>query len=239
MGTEELIESFLAGMPSTMPGYLLHVFIAVLVCMPVFSITEVVAHGYLMHKKLFPPVVHRLLPKVEDFYQRHEVRHHNKFYRQFDYEPDPVGKYDNLRFRRSHYLVIGILLAPFAFTLMYISPVSAVMFVICCVVHNLVWSLVHTQMHIPKDVFWKDWAYFRLLARHHFMHHQDPSRNFNIVIPMADYLIGTYKKPEFGDIREMIRLGYIKPKTSTVRRMVKSLQPRPAYAYDSGLINQA
>ena len=219
------------GLPSTVLDYFLHVIIAVLVCIPVFSMTEIMAHGYLMHKKLFPPLVHNLLPKAEEIYQFHEVRHHRKFYRQFDFEPDPVGKYENLLLRRSHIIVIGLFLMPLAFTLLYISLVSAITFIVCCVIHNIVWGLAHTQMHIPKNVFWRDWSYFRLIARHHFMHHQDPSKNFNIVIPLADFLFGTYKKPCFGDIREMIRLGYIKPKTNRLKQVAMSSQPRSAYAY--------
>ena len=38
------------------------------------------------------------------------------------------------------------------------------------------------------------------------MHHRRTNRNFNVVIPLADHLLGTVVKPGLADLREMLRL---------------------------------
>ena len=50
---------------------------------------------------------------------------------------------------------------------------------------------------------------YRFLARHHVMHHRQTGTNFNVVLPLADYIVGTVAKPKETDIAEMKRLGYV------------------------------
>jgi sterol desaturase/sphingolipid hydroxylase (fatty acid hydroxylase superfamily) len=79
-------------------------------------------------------------------------------------------------------------------------------------------------MHIPKDVFFKDSALFRYLARNHFMHHRKSTKNYNVVCPLADYLFRTKAKPTQADIREMLRLGYLRPTSDRVQELIDRLR---------------
>ena len=83
------------------------------------------------------------------------------------------------------------------------------MFVASAFAHNRLWNALHRQMHIPEDVFFKDWKVYRFLARYHFMHHQMNGRNFNVVCPLADFVLCRTAKPRVRDIRNMLTLGLL------------------------------
>ena len=61
------------------------------------------------------------------------------------------------------------------------------------------------------------------------MHHQQTDKNFNVVCPLIDFLTGRVAKPNATDIREMIRLGYIKPRSERAQKLVPQLRPTPSY----------
>jgi len=83
------------------------------------------------------------------------------------------------------------------------------------------------QMHVPeRDAWFRRTAWFRMLGRHRFMHHKRNNRHYNVVLPLADYLLGTAVAARRGDVREMLRLGYLRPRTGVGRRFVGSA-PRP------------
>jgi hypothetical protein len=67
-------------------------------------------------------------------------------------------------------------------------------------------------MHIPKQAFFRNWGAFQFLARHHFMHHEQVDKNFNVVFPLADFVLGSVARPTLGNVREMMRLGYLAPR---------------------------
>jgi hypothetical protein len=48
--------------------------------------------------------------------------------------------------------------------------------------------------------------YFRLLTKHHFLHHKYINCNFNLVLG-GDFILGTHREPTKGDIAEMKSLG--------------------------------
>ena len=49
----------------------------------------------------------------------------------------------------------------------------------------------HWVMHVPKERWIEKTAAFRFLDRHHRLHHLFQYRNFNVVLPVADLLLGT------------------------------------------------
>ena len=48
--------------------------------------------------------------------------------------------------------------------------------------------------------------YFKMLWRHHFLHHKYPSSNFNFLLG-GDHLLGTYRRPDKKDLAEMAEFG--------------------------------
>ncbi len=49
----------------------------------------------------------------------------------------------------------------------------------------------HWVMHVPRERWIEKTAAFRFLDRHHRLHHLFQYRNFNVVLPVADFLLGT------------------------------------------------
>ena len=191
----------------------------------IISFVEHIIHRYFMHKKWLPAAFYRAYPFFNTTYEAHAVRHHGRWYKRFDYEPDPFGRLDNVTFTLSDSLAMLISALPIWAPLIFLSPFGGCVFVASTFVHNRLWNALHRQMHVPEDVFFKDWKMYRFLARYHFMHHQMNGRNFNVVCPLADFVLCRTAKPRVRDIRNMLRLGLLYPRTIRMRRRVLGARP--------------
>lgn len=169
-------------------------------------------HRHLMHRKRFPKWVYRFSPYILETFEAHAVRHHGQYYDEFDHEPDPAGREYNLDIKVGETVTIVICLAPVFALIFWLSPLGGSILLGMSVLHNQAWNLLHREMHIPQHGWLGNTAFFRFLARHHFLHHEQTSKNYNIVFPLFDYVFFTTAKPNFGDIREMLRLGYLTPR---------------------------
>lgn len=174
------------------------------------SFFEYLIHRYVMHDRKLRDAI---LPKRDDtngIYHKHAKLHHGVFYGQFDLETDPVGKELNIVFTWDDTALVLLGLSPALFIIGYfISPAVALAFIVVAVLHNRVWNLLHHEMHIPTHAWWTKTASYRFLARHHFMHHQKTGTNFNVVLPLADFVLATVASPNKDDIVEMRRLGFL------------------------------
>ena len=226
------IYAFLASRwPTTPAEWTLHIGGGVLFNLVILSIMEHRIHLNLMHIRAMPKWVYKAVPFFARFQRRHHVLHHHTYYQQFDYEPNPEGRYENIFIRFYQSLIIGAAVLPVFLLVCFVSPVVAITFGLLGFLHNRLWGVVHVQMHIPKDVFFRRWAIYRFLARHHFIHHQQPFKNLNVVVPMADWFFGTVAKPTLGDVREMLRLGYLLPRSERAKRLQPLMKPRPGYTF--------
>jgi hypothetical protein len=50
---------------------------------------------------------------------------------------------------------------------------------------------LHHLMHKPRFVTVANWPYFRFIERHHRIHHMQMDRNLNVLLPIADFALGT------------------------------------------------
>ena len=62
--------------------------------------------------------------------------------------------------------------------------------VVC--LHHFIWNQIHMEMHKPEKRFFSHWSTYKFLARYHYLHHRYPNKNFNVVLPLADYVLGTH-----------------------------------------------
>jgi sterol desaturase/sphingolipid hydroxylase (fatty acid hydroxylase superfamily) len=53
------------------------------------------------------------------------------------------------------------------------------------------------------------WSTYKFLARYHYLHHKYPHKNFNVVFPLADYVLGTHIRASTSDLEDMSRLGLL------------------------------
>ena len=53
------------------------------------------------------------------------------------------------------------------------------------------YEYIHWCMHLPKARRLEKGEWFRRLNGHHLLHHRYMHKNFNVVLPLADFLLGT------------------------------------------------
>ena len=199
-----------------------HIAFWVLINYVLISFVEHIIHRYLMHMRRLPHLVYRLSPYLLDVFEAHAVRHHLQWYKTFNYEPEPVGREENLDIRLVDTAAILTGSAPIWLLEMWLWPTAGFLYMVMMFIHNRLWSSLHRQMHIPQGVLFKDWPVFTFLARYHFMHHQMVGKNFNLVFPLADLFMGCVAKPRLRDIRKMVGIGLLCPRR---KRTIYSSEP--------------
>lgn len=147
------------------------------------SAGEYVSHRWLMHKRWdFGP--------LKTIWYRHMSLHHGKYYKRFDYETDPVGKYINLRLTLWHSIVLA---APFCILISLVSQVGAYVLACGTLLHLILWNVLHSEMHNPQWRFFRTWRLYRWLAGYHWVHHKHPAWNFNVIFPFWDFVLRTHR----------------------------------------------
>jgi hypothetical protein len=151
------------------------------------SLAEYALHRWPMHSKAFATRFRPAWPAFE----RHARLHHGRFYREFAHDPDPVAKYVNIDLDPGFSLLAS---AP-VWGLLYVAgcTTGAAVFAGFVVAHALVWSAVHREMHEPEGRWFSGTRLYRFWRSYHKTHHDHPSANFNVVLPGADHLFGTYR----------------------------------------------
>jgi hypothetical protein len=62
---------------------------------------------------------------------------------------------------------------------------------ISCTLYYAAYEYMHWCMHLPKKRHVeRSWIFYRLNG-HHLLHHRYMHKNFNVVLPLADLLLGT------------------------------------------------
>ena len=69
--------------------------------------------------------------------------------------------------------------------------------------HHWAWNTIHLEMHKPEHRLFSTWPIYKFLARYHCLHHRHLDRNFNVVFPLADYVLGTSVRANEGDLEYM------------------------------------
>lgn len=164
------------------------------------SFLEHQVHRNLMHRRTF---LSRRLPSFNKVFEHHAVFHHGQYSQAFEDSPVEPGEDRDLRLS----LREGFLEAlPVAALLAMVSLEGAIILEIVVCAHHFVWNQIHLEMHKPEHRFFRNWGVYKRLARHHYLHHKHPGKNFNVVLPLADYVLGTSVRASRSDVSEMYRL---------------------------------
>ena len=162
------------------------------------SFIEHFTHRNFMHRK---SPIDRWFPRV---FESHALNHHHRFYKRFNHEPDEVGRKENITLEFLPSAPLALLLAGIAACF---SWRGGLMLVAAVLAHHLTWNLIHQEMHDPKLRFFAKWPIYKLVARYHWMHHKHPGHNFNVVLPLADFVWGTHVRPSEKDRVAMAEVG--------------------------------
>ena len=170
----------------------------------IWSFVEWWVHRTVMHQRALPRFVYRLVPYFEDTYRNHAVLHHQRYYEVYDHEPDERGRELNLQIQFSDLLSSNLFLTPLHGFYLFLNPLGSLALFVIIAGCMFAWNRLHVEMHIPSNRWYFRHPFFRFLNRHHYVHHMHPDRNFNVVLPLADYLIGTAAQPTRAE-REAMR----------------------------------
>ena len=173
----------------------------------VMSHIEQKVHSRRMHKKPRMAWTPALKPRMRMF-TSHAVEHHTQYRKEFHDEPVPHGEDRGIRLNVVEGLVeslpLTLVLAPF-------TTVGAIVFPVVVCLHHMTWNIVHLEMHQPRGTLFSESRLFKRLARHHYLHHRYPDKNFNVFLLVGDYVFGTMAKPSEADWAEMRRQGLAPP----------------------------
>jgi|688.fasta_scaffold27834_5 hypothetical protein len=162
----------------------------------VMSFIEHQVHSKLMHK--------RSIERFKRTFEAHAIVHHKHYSNIFSDEPVPPGEDREIRLtvRKAPIkaMPVALLIALFSFP-------GAVIFIAVVTMHHWIWNKIHLEMHKPEGKSFSGWWIYQFLARYHYLHHRYPNRNFNVVFPLADYVLNTHARPTQSDIKDMHELG--------------------------------
>lgn len=148
------------------------------------SFFEWVLHKYVMH---------RPVGKFRYAFQAHAVVHHQVFkadttyhlHDEKDKETIPMAWWNG-----AVLIMIGAI--PFALISLLIGNWGLTLGgVLAFTSYYCFYEYIHWCMHLPKARRVEKPLWFRKLNGHHLLHHRYMHKNFNVVLPLADFLLGT------------------------------------------------
>ena len=154
------------------------------------SLFEWVYHRYWLHRPWLPPqmftahtLVHHQLCKHDDTFQVTE--HEQEEALTFQWWGGPLLVAINL----IPWLLATWVLVAVGIALPYIAWMATV--AVTIFVYYAAYEGFHYLMHKPKFPWIERSRPFRFLEKHHRLHHVHMGSNFNVVMPLADLMLGT------------------------------------------------
>lgn len=176
------------------------------------SFIEHQVHSRLMHRRNF---LSGRSAGFKRIFEGHAIVHHQHYSKIFCDEPVGVGEDKEIRLTVRKAPIKAL---PIALIIALVSWPGAIAFLITVTFHHWVWNQIHLEMHKPEQRIFSSWPIYQFLARHHYLHHRYPDRNFNVVFPFADYVLGTNVQPSQADLDCMQELGLYGEGERLVRR---------------------
>ena len=146
------------------------------------SICEWLLHRFVMHRPFL---------KFRYAYEAHHKIHHVIFKADESYHLQ--NKSDKKTIPMAWWNGVAIALLS-SIPLLFISEKLFFLNLIVSYCYYLVYETLHWYMHLPKrrSVEYRTW--YRKLNGHHILHHRYTNKNFNVVLPFADWLFRTLIK---------------------------------------------
>jgi hypothetical protein len=161
------------------------------------SFIEHQVHARLMHQKNF---LSKYTSSFKRVYEAHAIVHHAHYSKIFTDEPVAPGEDKEIRLT-VHKAPIKTL--PLILLISLVSVPGALIFAFVVVMHHWIWNKIHLEMHKPEQRGFSKWPAYKFLARHHYLHHVYPNKNYNVVFPFADYVTGTNVRANKSELLEM------------------------------------
>ena len=165
------------------------------------SFIEHQVHRKLMHRKNF---LSARMASFKRIFEAHALVHHRHYAEIFSDEPVGRGEDKEIRLTVRKAPIKAL---PFAALIALVSWPGAAIFVAVMIFHHWAWNKLHLEMHKPERRVFSTWPVYTFLARYHCLHHRHRDRNFNVVFPLADYVLGTSARATEADLIYMKQWG--------------------------------
>jgi len=151
------------------------------------------AHKRVLHRRVWP---------IGILFDRHTPIHHKI------YQYDSMAMRSNMEFREVLIPAAGVaavvaLSAPIAYAVArLLTPNCGWIALATAGIYVLTYELSHLSYHMPEDSFVGRWSLVRVLREHHRRHHHPALMqkwNFNVTIPIFDWLLGTLAPSDLVD----------------------------------------
>ena len=128
------------------------------------------------------------------FYKRHTGDHHS-FFSDIEYHFERTQDFRVILFPPA-LIILGCGLGSL---FLFVSPWDGNaprLFIIACVLGYLLYEFFHACHHLPDHYAITRWPWFKQMREWHRTHHhaQSTHRNYNLVLPLADYVMRTHQK---------------------------------------------
>ena len=155
------------------------------------SAAEWFSHAILMHKRTSGFV---------GVYTMH-MEHHRAYPRNYFQWSIDEGTYKGLVLCLEHIMVFML---PLALIILPFKPLLSLALVTFGVVHFFLYNAIHPAEHLMHKPWFLPTRVFEVLCFYHYIHHQRPTKNFNVILPGFDYIMGTAGKPTYNDLKEWV-----------------------------------
>lgn len=161
------------------------------------SFIEHQVHARLMHRKNF---LSARSPSFQRTFEAHAIVHHMHYSKIFSDEPVPPGEDKEIRLTVRKAPIKAL---PIAAVIALFSIPGAAIFIGVVTFHHWAWNKIHLEMHKPEGKNFSKWPIYKFLAEYHCLHHRYPQKNFNVVFPFADYVLGTNVRCTKDDLKHL------------------------------------
>ncbi len=152
---------------------------------------------HFVHSKL----MHRMsIAAFKRTFEAHALVHHKHYTKIFCDEPVAPGEDKEIRLTVRKAPIKAL---PIAAVIALFSWQGAVIFIATVVFHHWAWNKIHLEMHKPEQRGFSNWRIYKFLQQYHWLHHRYQDKNFNVVFPFADYVLGTSVRATEADLRYM------------------------------------
>jgi hypothetical protein len=154
------------------------------------SLFEWAFHRYWLHRPWLPKecftqhtLIHHQLCKFDDTFHVEDEEQHEAL--TFMWWGGPLLIAINL----VPWALLSVVLNAWGFELPYLA--FLITFVSSMALYYAGYEGLHHLMHKPKFPFVERSRYFQFIKRHHRIHHVYMNRNLNVLLPLADLMLGT------------------------------------------------
>jgi hypothetical protein len=151
------------------------------------------AHKHILHRRRWP---------LEVIYDRHTPIHH-MVYTEHDMSIRGARELRLVLIPAAGVAGVVVTLAPLAYLVgRLLTPNAGFLMLVTAGLYMVTYELTHMSYHLPPDSFIGRMWLIRVLRKHHARHH-DPRLmqkwNFNVTVPLFDWILGTIAPDELRD----------------------------------------